>query len=85
MDAVNSFLEICSVRKLSEVIQQEAITEMFSTCPTLQTYLHHAVPLIQRFLYTNYEEVYKGHGSENTRQVLFDMQFVQVCIYKNIV
>jgi hypothetical protein len=47
-------LRLCGIENLTDVVEEEIITEMYRPCPRLQMYMVQCVPLLQKFLYNNY-------------------------------
>lgn len=78
LEKLMPFYQFCAVKKLSDCINVEAITEMFEPCPELQMYMHLAVPIVQRYLYKYNPDIYQEVQNQNMSQRLAAMQFYKV-------
>ena len=85
LEKLMPFYQFCAVKKLSDCINIEPITEMFEPCPELQMYMHLAVPIVQRFLYKYNPDIYQEFQSQSMSQRLAAMQFYKVgVLYVNL-
>ena len=84
--AVAQFLDICGIKKLSECIRTDYITESYQPCAPLQQYVHDVVPYIQKELYNSHSDVYEYLLRElNIKEILENMLFGSVsCFDVNI-
>lgn len=58
------FLKLCGVAKLSESYTQDPITEHYMPFPELQAYMHKVMPILQRYLFTNYLDIFNTWKEE---------------------
>ncbi|XP_030630956.1 uncharacterized protein LOC115812613 [Chanos chanos] len=74
------FLKICGVKRLSECVIAEALTENYRPCPAMQTFVRNIVPYVQRFIYHSekLEEVYSELKENNISQQIKNLKFGQV-------
>ncbi|KAK3603430.1 hypothetical protein CHS0354_009413 [Potamilus streckersoni] len=77
-EMIEAFLRIFGIKKLSDCVKIEDITELFEPCPMLQLYIHKAIPTVQHFLACRYPEVYQSHLESNMKGMLQDATFFQV-------
>ncbi|XP_062567288.1 uncharacterized protein LOC134229558 [Saccostrea cucullata] len=77
-DKMMPFYDFCGVKKLSDCTDIQVIPEMLEPCPELQLYVCRAVPLLQRFLYKLYPDIYQELQNQNITQRLSSMQFFKV-------
>jgi hypothetical protein len=73
------FYEFCSVKKLSDCVDVQEISELFEPCPELQSYIHQTTPLLQRCLYHFQPDIYLELQKQNFSQRLASLQFIKVC------
>ncbi|KAK3589090.1 hypothetical protein CHS0354_017428 [Potamilus streckersoni] len=73
---VHKFLEICGVKKLSECVDMEDITDFLQECPQLQLYLHEIISTLQLYLASRYREVLNRH--DRIKDVLKSSKFFKV-------
>ena len=83
---VMDVLRLCGIENLTDVVEEEIITEMYRPCPRLQMYMVQCVPLLQKFLYNNYSTVYQnlilgGMVSTLTRLQCIEVSFLLFCFY----
>ena len=79
-------LRLCGIENLTDVVEEEIITEMSQQCPRLQMYMVQCVPLLQKFLYNNYSGVYQnlilgGMVSTLARLQCIEVSFLLFCVY----
>jgi hypothetical protein len=79
-------LRLCGIENLTDVVEEEIITEMSQQCPRLQMYMVQCVPLLQKFLYNNYSGVYQnlilgGMVSTLARLQCMEVSFLLFCVY----
>lgn len=76
------FLKLCGVAKLSESYTQESITEHYMPFPELQAYMHKVMPILQRYLLTNYLDIFNAWKEEwKLHDDLPDWKFAKVWIF----
>jgi hypothetical protein len=85
-EAVMDVLRLCGIENLSDVVEEEIITEMYRPCPRLQMYMVQCVPLLQKFLSNNYRGVYqnlilRGMVSTLSRLQCIEVSFLLFCVY----
>jgi hypothetical protein len=85
-EAVMDVLRLCGIENLSDVVEEEIITEMYRPCPRSQMYMVHCVPLLQKFLSNNYRGVYQnlilgGMVSTLSRLQCIEVSFLLFCVY----
>ena len=81
MDKVLSFLNMCRVRRLSQQVVIDHVTELYEPCGALQQHVHDVLPYIQAFLYSHHPEIYAKHQENNIAEKLKEMTFGKVgCI-----
>ncbi|KAL3860253.1 hypothetical protein ACJMK2_010402, partial [Sinanodonta woodiana] len=56
MEMIEAFLGIFGIKKLSDCVKIEDITELFEPCPRLQLYIHKVIPTVQHFLACRYPD-----------------------------
>ena len=71
-------MALFDVDQLSEVLEKEVLTELLAPCVKGQQYLSVVVPLIQRFLATNYHDVHQTHVDNGLPRVLSQFLFFKV-------
>ncbi|KAM6897522.1 uncharacterized protein FYW49_018807 [Xenentodon cancila] len=74
------FLEICGVRRLSDCVRSESLTENLRPCPSMQAVVRSVVPYIQRFFYNHDElsDIYSELTDRNMVQKVKHLSFAQV-------
>ncbi|XP_061196696.1 uncharacterized protein LOC133204972 [Saccostrea echinata] len=77
-DKLMPFYDFCGVKKLSDCTVVQEIPEMLEPCSELQLYVFRAVPVLQRFLYKFYPDIYQELQNQNISQRLSSMQFFKV-------
>ena len=85
-EAVMDVLRLCGIENLTDVVEEEIITEMYRPCPRLQMYMVQCVPLLQKFLYNNYSGVYQnlilgGMVSTLARLQCIEVSFLLFSVY----
>lgn len=70
-------LKLFGIEDLTAVVEEETITQLFQPCPKLQTYMVECVPLLQRFLYTNYYPVYQSLTTGGIVTTMSKLQCIQ--------
>jgi hypothetical protein len=74
-------LRLCGIENLTDVVEEEIITEMYRPCPRLQMYMVQCVPLLQKFLYNNYSGVYQNLILGGMVSTLARLQCIEVSLY----
>ena len=75
---IETALQACEIKKLSEIVSTEPAPNMLMPCPTIQEYFHNVVPHIQKFLLARFDDVHQELQQMNTREMLRDATFYQV-------
>ena len=81
------FVDVCGIAKLSEVVSSMVVPDKGSVMPleNLRRRLHVMVPLIQRYLVTNEEDIYASLVQENMKGKLEKMFIASIlslkCLY----
>ena len=77
-DTLQPFLDLCEIQTLSASVTVEHITPMFQPCNMLQLYVHRVTPFIQRYLWSQYPDIYQQQIESDIVQRLKKLQCVQV-------
>ena len=77
-DALQPFLDLCEIQTLSASVTVEHITPMFQPCTMLQLYVHRVTPFVQRYLWSQYPDIYQQQIESDIVQRLQKLQCVQV-------
>lgn len=72
------FLNLFNVAKLSESYTHEAITEHYKPFLELQDYMNKIVPILQRYLYANYSDIYNNWKELKLHDQLLNWKFAKV-------
>ncbi|XP_041670873.1 protein NO VEIN isoform X2 [Cheilinus undulatus] len=74
------FLEICGIKRFSDCVKSEPVTEHFRPCPTMQAMVRSVVPYIQKFLFHHDElaDVYTELTENNIAERIRKLRFSQV-------
>ncbi|XP_057214343.1 uncharacterized protein LOC130569023 [Triplophysa rosa] len=74
------FLEICGVKRLSQCVSTDPLTEMYRPCPSFQNLVRQIVPYIQRFIYHHgdFEDVYSELKEAGIAKQINSLSFGQV-------
>ena len=78
LNRVTDLLKALGVTTLSACVEVTPTTEMYEPCPALQLYVHRVVPVIQRLLYTEHEDVYAELKEKHIKGKLAVLRFAQV-------
>uniref|UniRef100_A0A4W4ERA0 HTH OST-type domain-containing protein n=1 Tax=Electrophorus electricus TaxID=8005 RepID=A0A4W4ERA0_ELEEL len=74
------FLDICGVKRLSQCVTTEALTESYRPCPPMQALVRDVIPYLQRFMYHHEDlgELYRDLKDAGIAQEIRSLSFGQV-------
>ena len=74
-DLVLACLKELGVYQLSDCLQEDYVTEMYTPCPELQQYVHDVLPMIQALLCNEFQAIYAeltaGHIADRIKAMRF--------------
>ncbi|XP_053402751.1 uncharacterized protein LOC123550539 [Mercenaria mercenaria] len=74
---IDEVVEVCGIKKLSEVLDIEPTPDMIEPCKDLQLYFSKIIPYIQQYLMARYSDVYQELEQIKTKDMLKDAKFFQ--------
>lgn len=77
-EMISVVIDVCGIKRLSEVVDIRPTPEMIEPCVKLQAYFSQIVSVVQQYLAAKYEDVYQQLEQMNTKQMLADAKFYQV-------
>ncbi|XP_050398302.1 uncharacterized protein LOC126816138 isoform X1 [Patella vulgata] len=82
---VMMFIKMFPIPNLSDSVESTSQTKLLQPCPKVQLFMHHVIPLIQRFIYTHYhDDIYTECKQSNMAEIVSSLQFFQTDVLEVI-